>query len=229
MGEDRPQTGSRPSRRRWWITGAVVLLVTIGVASYRWPGRGILTYFGIELPSPFNWGAPSAHQLLWPRFDVWGLANFAQISPELYRGAQPGREGFVQLQKMGVRTVVNLREFHNDRKLMAGLGLRYVQLPFNPVEPEDELVAKFLKVVGDPANQPVFVHCQAGADRTGTMVVMYRVVEQGWPVAEAVKELPRFGFHMVWTDLTRYLAETHVQSLRARVAQEPAVPVEVIP
>jgi protein tyrosine phosphatase (PTP) superfamily phosphohydrolase (DUF442 family) len=166
----------------------------------------MLSYLGLRT-HPWQWalGGRSSHPLTSPRNDIPGVANFARVSPALWRGAQPTREGFAALQRMGVRTVVNLRELHDDRALMAGLGLGYARLPFNPTEPSDALVSQFLQIVADPANQPVFVHCQAGADRTGTLVVAYRVMVQGWPVSEAVKEMPRFGFHNLWTDLLRYL------------------------
>ena len=38
----------------------------------------------------------------------------------------------------------------------------------------------FLKKKNDPANQPVFVHCQGGRHWTGTMTAVYRVTKDGW-------------------------------------------------
>lgn len=95
-----------------------------------------------------------------------GIANFAQVADGLYRGEQPTAEGFAQLQKMGVKTIVNLRAFHTDRDEIKGMDFRYVHLPGKAWYPEDQDIITFLKVVSDPANQPVFVHCQHGADRT---------------------------------------------------------------
>src|ERR1700734_2344675 len=39
-----------------------------------------------------------------------GLPNFGQVTKTLYRGAQPSREGFRALQRMGVTIVVNFRD-----------------------------------------------------------------------------------------------------------------------
>lgn len=212
------------------LVGLLVVLAAIGAPYSRWPGRGLLTYLGKDFaPAVFKWGQPSRYVLAQPRDDLPGVANFAQVSPVLFRGAQPTPEGFQQLKQMGVRTIVDLREFHSDAELMEGLGMRLVRLRFNPAKPTDDLVAAFLQVVQDPANQPVFVHCKAGADRTGTMVAIYRVVVQGWPVGEAVKELPRFRFHAVWTDLMDYLACLDRARLQHLAATRPPPEVEVVP
>ncbi len=124
-----------------------------------------------------------------------GLPNLHRVSPELYRGAQPTAEGMAQLRALGVRTVVNLRASHSDSDKLAGTGLRYVPIPVTAVGIGDDDVARFLRVAADPAAQPVFVHCQHGADRTGLMVAMYRVAVQGWEREAAIDEMLHGGFH----------------------------------
>jgi protein tyrosine/serine phosphatase len=134
------------------------------------------------------------------------LANLAQISPALYRGAQPTREGFEQLKKMGVKTIVNLRAYRSDRRKLRGSGLKYVHLHCRAWLPSGKRLAQFLKIVRDPANHPVFVHCLHGADRTGLAVAAYRVIEQGWSVSDAAKELHQYGFHKrFFPQILRYL------------------------
>ena len=41
-----------------------------------------------------------------------GVENCYRISAELYRSAQPEPVGFAALQNAGVRSVLNLREYH---------------------------------------------------------------------------------------------------------------------
>jgi protein tyrosine/serine phosphatase len=61
-------------------------------------------------------------------------------------------------------------------------------------------------VINDPARQPVLVHCEKGADRTGTVVAAYRVVVQGMSVAAAVAEAKSFGYGSPgFEDLTTWL------------------------
>jgi hypothetical protein len=48
---------------------------------------------------------------------VAGVANFYQVTTNLYRGAQPTAKGMKQLKAMGIKTVISLREFHSDKDL----------------------------------------------------------------------------------------------------------------
>ena len=87
---------------------------------------------------------------------------------------------------------------HDDRELLVGTTLRYVRIPCSAWGVDRQHLRQFLAVVNDPANQPIFVHCQHGADRTGFMVAAYRVLRQGWDCGSAVAELHTFGFHRIW-------------------------------
>jgi len=170
-------------------------------------------------------GNTSAEALLMPRNDLPGLKNFARVSDELYRGQQPDAEGFRQLKKMGIKTVINLRAFHSDRSMMKGLKLRYHNINFNTWHAEDEDVVDFLKIVTNKKYHPVFVHCQHGSDRTGTMVAIYRVAVQGWKMERAMEELPNFGFHAIWVNLKTYLKAFDPKAImkKVREAEEPEV------
>lgn len=86
---------------------------------------------------------------------------------------------------------------------------------------EDEAV-DFLSVVRDPARQPVFVHCQHGADRTGMNVAIYRIVEQGWSKEDAITEMTSggFGYHPIWTELVEYVEALDVEGLRRKLAAD---------
>jgi len=160
-----------------------------------------------------------------PRNDIEGLLNFAKISDELYRGQQPERKGFEALKKMGIKTIVSLRAFHSDRPLLKGLGLNYYRISFNTWHAEDEDVLKFLKIIKNPKYHPVFVHCQHGADRTGTMCAIYRIIAQGWSVEDAISEMKNFGFHEVWANLPVYLRALDADKLLKdlKTAADPVV------
>jgi protein tyrosine/serine phosphatase len=151
-----------------------------------------------------------------PRADIPGLPNFAQVAPGLYRSAQPTAEGLRAAKAMGIRTVVNLRALHSDRALLGDTGLGYVHIRSTAWHPEDEDIVAFLTVALDPARQPVLVHCEHGADRTGLMVATYRRAVQGWTLDEALAELPAFGFHEVWVGIRRALERQDPAALKRR-------------
>jgi protein tyrosine/serine phosphatase len=159
----------------------------------------------------------TAAETLKPRGDINGLSNFAKVSDALYRGAQPTKEGFAELKKLGVKTIINLRARHSDEEFIKGLELNYFSIPINTWDLDNKHTARFLSIVLDKANQPVFVHCQHGSDRTGTMVAVYRVYAQKWKAEEAMKELPVFGFHKIWVNLKKYLTHLDIKKVEAEI------------
>jgi protein tyrosine/serine phosphatase len=158
---------------------------------------------------PTNWAAPLTEP---------GLSNFYEVTTNLYRGAQPTAQGMKELKAMGIKTVLNLRSFHSDNHLVSSGELKLARLHMKPWHAEDEDVVAFLKIVSDTNNLPVFVHCQRGADRTGMICAMYRVVVCGWTKDAAVKEMKEGGFHFNpgWQNLVNYVEHADVEELKRR-------------
>ncbi len=172
--------------------------------------------------------ALSAKKFAVPRNDINGLKNFAKVSDVLYRGEQPTAEGFAALKKMGVKTVISLRAFHSDRSMLAGLGLYYKRMGIYTWDFKDEYVVNFLKLVTNPKYQPVFVHCQHGADRTGTMCAIYRAAVEGWSMSDAMNEMHNFGFHTIWSNLKKYLESIDPKKVMGEVNKAAAVEAELV-
>ena len=165
--------------------------------------------------------SPTTQPLASPQ-DLPGLPNFGRVSDVLYRGAQPSPEGFQRLKQMGVKTVVDLRgESHRDE--LEDLGLKYVHIPTTVFQIEDAKVVDFLRVVRDPANQPVFVHCERGADRTGCYIAEYRMVEQGWSEPDAQLELYNFRYNPFFGGIITYLRRLDPEHVRRQLDTAAAV------
>ena len=130
------------------------------------------------------------------------------------------------LEKMGIKTVINLRLTHSDTDEIAGTGLDQVHIRVEAWDADEDEVVRFLEVATDPARRPVFVHCRHGADRTGMMCAIYRMVVCGWDREDAILEMTRgdFGYHRIWKDIVRYLERVDVERLRrkAGVSEQPA-------
>lgn len=178
--------------------------------------RTLLVAFVIAVLPAWAW-AQSARPAAWAEpMTKPGLSNLHQVTPNLYRGAQPSALGMRSLEEMGIKTVINLRDLHDDGDKLKGTQLHYVRIRVDTFHPDYAEMVAFLKAATDPANQPVFVHCQHGADRTGMMVALYRIAVQGWAKADAIRELKDGGyhFHSIWKHIPRLIEEVDVDKLR---------------
>ena len=135
------------------------------------------------------------------------IPNFGVVTPFLLRGAQPSQEGFAALKAAGVKTVINLRDgkkdIESEKAAVEALGMKSVSIPlsvFKTVKNDD--MDRFLKIVNDPQQQPVFMHCRQGQDRCGTMVGIYRLTQQSWTASDAYKEMLKYGFHPMFFGLS---------------------------
>jgi protein tyrosine/serine phosphatase len=148
--------------------------------------------------------APPPHYSFGEILRIPGIPNSAKVTEHLYRGAQPRQPGLAQLQKMGIATIVDLRNEEKNRiaweqKTAQSLGIQFVNIPVNQwAAPSNDQVAQFLSVFRDHPEQKVFVHCTFGDDRTGVFVAAYRMAFDKFPPAEALKEMDHFGFNSHW-------------------------------
>lgn len=147
------------------------------------------------------------------------LPNFDMVSDSLYRGGQPTQEGFDRLHKMGVKTVVNVREGDTDRDLIKGMEFVYNLRGMSALSPCDEDVIWFLKIATNPTSGPIFLHCHYGADRTGYLIAMYRIVVQGWDTEKAITEMTDggHGFWPLYSNLPDYVRRANIAALRKAV------------
>jgi tyrosine-protein phosphatase SIW14 len=130
-----------------------------------------------------------------------GVSNFHIVDQQVYRGAQPTSQGFESLAKMGVKTVIDLREADDlalaEKKQVEADGMRFVNIPMRGMHrPTPADVARALALFGDTSSGPVFVHCKRGADRTGTVVACYRISRYHWENHKALDEARTYG--MSW-------------------------------
>jgi protein tyrosine/serine phosphatase len=163
--------------------------------------------------------AAKARPATWAvKLDRPGLPNLFKVNARLYRGAQPTAEGIKELKKLGVKTIVCLRDKHADKEILGDSKIAFEPIPMKTWDPEEKDVVRFLQIVTDKARQPVFVHCQHGADRTGTMCAIYRVAVDGWTKQQAIDEMTKggFNFHSVWTNLPKFIEKLDVKKVKAK-------------
>jgi len=163
------------------------------------------------------------------------VGNFQVVSNGLWRGALPSHKAIAQLAKSGVKTIVDLRYTSGSQQKEAEVakqyGVNYVNIPLGFEHPSLGAVAKFLAIVSKPANQPVFVHCRQGADRTGTLVGVFRILHDHWSFKEAYQEMRTHHFKPFLAGMKSFVArcETEPQlskelaEMADKMQQQPAV------
>lgn len=151
------------------------------------------------------------------------LPRFHEVSPTLYRGAQPKAGGLKRLAQLGIKTIVDLRSAgeraRSEEQEAHGLGLRYFNVPLKWYgRPKDEQVERVLEIINRAENQPVFVHCGHGRDRTGLIVALYRITHDGLTGRQAKSEARRFG--MFWW---KFGLKDYIEDYYRRRIQPPAL------
>jgi uncharacterized protein (TIGR01244 family) len=125
---------------------------------------------------------------------VAGATNFQRLDANFASGGVTTPEAFAAIKQLGFRTVINLRtasepgaDLDGEARIVGEAGLRYFSLPFSPSAPDLTSVDKFLDVVKETGNRPVYIHCQAG-QRAIAFWMIKRVVVDGWTTEKMLAE-----------------------------------------
>ena len=156
--------------------------------------------------SSVAYGAPQAVPVSLSQAEV-SVPNMSVVESNLYRGGQPSFQDLRSLRDGGVKIDLSL---DNEKRLIsaeaeqaAALGLKFINIPLSPMHrPSDSEILRFLSVVENKDNEPVFVHCVHGRDRTGTMVALYRMHDEEWSADQAYAEMLKNGFRPFFTSLS---------------------------
>jgi protein tyrosine phosphatase (PTP) superfamily phosphohydrolase (DUF442 family) len=153
------------------------------------------------------------------------VPNFGKISPTLWRGAQPTAKGFKELERAGVKTILSLREDHDDFQKLEATNLKYLRIPMHAWDPEKAQLVVLMKeldrILKDPNSTPVFIHCLEGKDRTGYSAALYRIVYDQWTPDDAIREMFDFRFNAIWFRNPAFLRRVDVKGVRDLIDRAP--------
>jgi protein tyrosine/serine phosphatase len=138
-----------------------------------------------------------------------GIPNFAKVDDRLYRGAQPDAAAMDNLQRLGVRSIISLRTakevWEREPVEAQARGMVYTNVPLNALHaPSDSQVEQLLTLLRTLPG-PVFLHCQYGCDRTGTIVACYRIRQHRWSNADALAEAQKHGLSKLERGMRNYI------------------------
>jgi protein tyrosine/serine phosphatase len=149
--------------------------------------------------------------------------NLYQVTPTFYRSAQFNKTQIAELEKLGIRTSIDLRKFHSDSGELKGSSIKEVRVSTNTWSIGDKtIIAALTAIRRAEAIGPVLLHCQHGSDRTGLVTAMYRIVFQGWTKDAALDELLHggFGYHSIWKNIPEYVKNADVEKIKNAVDKE---------
>jgi tyrosine-protein phosphatase SIW14 len=154
--------------------------------------RAVVTLFAVALAIP-----AAAQSRTDKNLSNIHIDNFGKVNANYYRGAQPQGQDFADLAALGIKTVIDFTEDGDVREpsIVKGLGMNFYRIPMTTRDvPTKEQLAQFLKIVNDPASQPVYVHCQGGRHRTGVMTAVYRMTSDRWTPDQAFSEMKHYKY-----------------------------------
>lgn len=168
----------------------------------------LLSHSG-ESTRPARWARP---------MQAKDLKNFYKLDDKVYRSAQPDDEGFRELQSLGIRNVLNLRDNHSDDDEAEGTGIRLFRIEMEADDVETGQVVEALRIIKN-ADGPVLIHCWHGSDRTGLVSAMYRILFQGWSRDDAIDELMNggYGYHSIYKNIPEYIRNVDIGEIKKAV------------
>jgi len=190
----------RRALRAFTLTSAIALSPLLGIAADKTPSTS----------------TRSTHAKI-------SIDNFGQVNENYFRGAQPDGQDYTDLATLGVKTVIDLQRDGSptEERLVKAAGMKFHRIPMTTnVKPTAEQLSLFMKLVNDPANQPVYVHCAGGRHRTGVMTAVYRMHHDGWGAERAFKEMKqyKFGADFLHPEFKQFVFAYHVEPQQAAPA-----------
>ncbi len=163
------------------------------------------------LPPRVGPAAPRTGPVAKPAPPQGGLVNFGVVDEHVLRGAQPSAAGIQSLKALGVTTIVNLTlpesVWEGEKAEAERNGIQYMSMPMKPSgRPTLEQVNEILGVVTNAPGR-VFIHCQAGKDRTGTIVACYRITQDQWTGPQAVREAEEFHMARKHREMKEFISD----------------------
>ena len=147
--------------------------------------------------------------------------DFHVVSPGIYRGGRLDRAGVDRLARIGIRTIINLENdddaIGHERAWAQADAIAQISSPMSGAwTPDDRQVDRLLATLADPSRRPIYVHCMKGMDRTGIVIALHRVINEGWSPAAAERERDALGFNRWLVLLDRYFERKASSRPRSR-------------
>jgi protein tyrosine/serine phosphatase len=183
-----------------------------------------ILFFCLLVDSSFGGGKPVAAAYTSPaiRIPLSTFHNLYQVNATVFRSEQPSEKGFIALDSMGIKSVLNLRLHHDDTQFTKSPNIKLYRVRMDAGKISLEELIQALSIIKQ-AEKPVLIHCWHGSDRTGCVVAAYRIVFENWTKDQAIAELkyPPFGYHYsAYPNIVSLLKSLDVKVIRKKIGLE---------
>jgi protein tyrosine/serine phosphatase len=145
-----------------------------------------------------------------------GIANLSLATEGIYRGARPLNENeFDSIGKLGVKSIIDLQGgdssallklyepgenpemIAKEEKIVTDRKMRFINIPLSSLDrisdESNRKIDEVLAFMNDKKNQPIYIHCEHGKDRTGLLIALYKVKYEGISPAAAYEDWMKQG------------------------------------
>jgi len=146
------------------------------------------------------------------------VENFYKVDNGVFRSGQPSRQAFREMEQLGIKEVLNLRNYHNDNDEAEGTNLVLHRVAMSASSSEWDKLVKALQIINNRKG-PIVIHCWHGSDRTGLIVALYRIVFQRWTKEDALNELENggYGYHAIYGNIKTFIRNLAIEDFRNEV------------
>lgn len=156
---------------------------------------------------PDTWGAP----VIGTDFD-----NMYFVDKGIFRSEQPESENVTDLKSLGIKEVLNLREFHSDKDDIKDHSIVLHRIKMNSGAVTEEQLVNALRIIKNRKG-PILIHCWHGSDRTGVTIAAYRIVFNNWSKSQALDEMNNggYGYHSnIYPGLVTLIENLNIMKIR---------------
>jgi len=143
------------------------------------------------------------------------LHNFYRVTDSLYRSEQPDGKAIPYFDSIGIKSILNLREYYSDSIRLHKKNLHYYSVKIVAGNFSDVQIIQSLRIIKD-APKPILIHCYHGSDRTGVVIAMYRIIFQNWTKEKAIDELEHgnYGFHNRYKNIPAFIRKADIDAFK---------------
>lgn len=184
--------------------------------------KKLFILFALAFCTSFSFAEVTVRPQAWAT-PVNAEANLFQITPTLFRSEQLITDDLPLIKQLDIKTVISFRAFHSDEKHLKGQPVNLIRIPIMTWNISDKQVAEALWQIEQSQKEgAVLIHCMHGADRTGLIAAMYRIIYQNWDIDEAKRELMEggYGYHSMWKNIEGFFTQEHVDHIKKLLSEK---------